>query len=356
MAYQDVILYYFTGTGNSFRAACWMAETSCEQGAEAQVISIEDAQPQRELRAGQLVGLFCPTHGFTAPWAMIRFALTLPKCEGLDAFVVLTRAGVLVGKRLIQGLEGSGAYLLSLILMLKGYRVRGVMGLDMPGAWTAVAPGFSKPVAEAILARVKPRALAFFSAILGGQRKYKGLVELAVGLVLLPLSLAYLLMGRFMLAKLFYATNACNGCGLCAQACPLKAVRMRGGKPYWTLLCESCTRCMNYCPKRAVEASYPFAALLMYLSGLPAAAVLLDLLARRFTAASGWHGPMLEWIIAYPYKLLAFAVTYLVFWLVMRIPLVNSFVTFFTPTRFYRRYHEPGTHLGEIATKRFLNR
>ncbi|NQT87762.1 4Fe-4S binding protein [bacterium] len=45
----------------------------------------------------------------------------------------------------------------------------------------------------------------------------------------LPVSLAYALPGRFYLAKMMFASSACNGCGLCAANCPFGASRVWTG-------------------------------------------------------------------------------------------------------------------------------
>ncbi len=119
-------------------------------------------------------------------------------------------------------------------------------------------------------------------------------------------------------------------------------------RPYWTFTCESCMRCMNFCPRGAVEASYPLGALMIYLISLPVAGLLLDWLARWFAGAAGLKGGLVEWIIAYPFMLLSFVVAYAVFSLCLRIPLFNRLVTFLTPTRYYRRYREPGARLGDL--------
>ena len=369
MGKGTLLLYFFSGTGNSYRAALWMAETARQHGWEARVIPLDQAQPKLDFdaQAGgtRMVGLVCPTHGFTAPWAMIHFALRLPRRQNTltqtpaarategrsSAFAVLTRAGMKLGSVYTPGLDGTGAYILALILALKGYRVLGAAGLDMPGSWTAVMPGFSRSTAQAIEARARPTAEKFMRRVLAGQSAFWSIVPLILGLVLLPLSLAYLLFGRFFLAKLFYAYTACDGCGLCARSCPVHAIRMMGKenpRPYWTFLCESCSRCMNFCPRSAVEVSYPFGALGLYLGSLPVAALALDGLARAVTQAAGWNSPLVETIIAYPYKLLSLAAAYGIFVLAMRVPIINRALTLASPPHYYRRYREPGTHLADL--------
>ncbi len=224
--YDHLLVYYFTGTGNSYRAATWLVETARRREIDAQCVPMDSAQVQDEMtgKANQLVGLVGPTHGFTAPWWMIHFALCLPPGQGTHAFVLFTRGAVMQGRLFIPGLEGTAAYLLAFILWLKGYRVRGAGGLDMPSNWTALIPGQRPAAVEAIIARAYPRAVGFIERLLVGGMAFQGWLSLALGLLLLPISTGYLLVGRFFLAKLFFASPECSGCGVCAGACPVGGI------------------------------------------------------------------------------------------------------------------------------------
>ncbi len=53
--------------------------------------------------------------------------------------------------------------------------------------------------------------------------------------------------------KPFYATDLCNGCGLCAERCPAQTIRLQDGKPIWGKTCYQCTACLNNCPQGAIE-------------------------------------------------------------------------------------------------------
>ena len=56
--------------------------------------------------------------------------------------------------------------------------------------------------------------------------------------------------------KIFYkwykVTKTCDGCGICEKVCPVSAVTIKNGKPYFSKKCEHCQGCMNWCPKRAI--------------------------------------------------------------------------------------------------------
>lgn len=54
-------------------------------------------------------------------------------------------------------------------------------------------------------------------------------------------------------ARPFFATDRCNGCGLCAQRCPASAISMKDEKPVWKAQCYQCLRCINACPRQAIQ-------------------------------------------------------------------------------------------------------
>lgn len=355
--YDDVTVYYSTGTGNSYRVTIWISDLATEAGAAARVESIEEASSAADPRTGprSLVGLVFPTHAFTAPWAVVQFALALPNCPGTHAFLVATRGGMKLGSLFVPGFEGTGCLLLALILMLKGYAVRGTLGADMPANWLVIHPGFSESSAEAIVDRCRPRVVELVGELLAGRRRFGNPLVLLLGLVLSPLSLGYLVWGRRFLAKLFFASDRCTGCGICATSCPRGAIRLtrdrRGGnpRPYWSYTCESCMRCMGYCPERAIEASYSWAYILYNLTTVPAGAYLLRQLGRRIPAIGRLKSQPLEKPLQLGYNVGAVYLAYHVFSAALRIPAINRFFTLTTPTHYYRRYHAAGTSVDRLA-------
>jgi len=354
---QRVVLYFYSGTGNSYRVASWMADAARAVGAEVSVRSISSGAlaSTEEIGVGKttslLLGLVMPTHGFTAPWAMLRFAMRLPHGRGAHAIVVATRAGGRIGPLFTPGIEGSATLLIALILVFKGYRIWGATGVDMPSNWIALHPGMIPATVEKIEARARVRTDGFIGDILAGRRRFTGWISLLIGLWFFYISLGYLLVGRLFLSKLFFASHRCTGCGLCAEHCPNDAIRMQGsgkrGRPYWTFRCESCMRCMAYCPAQAIEASHPLAVGVYLLAAVIPTAVWLDGLSALLPALAVLEQlPRWAWMTIYAVGILG--AVYPIFHALLNIGWINRLCTLTTLTHYYRRYHEPETTLRDL--------
>ncbi|MDH4183200.1 MAG: EFR1 family ferrodoxin [Nitrospinota bacterium] len=350
--YTQVTIYYATGTGNTFRAANWMKELAEGSGATARLVAIHQKpqiQPPED-SPGHLAGFMAPAHGFITMWPMLMFAIRTPRVRQCSAFVIHTRAGVKFGRLFVPGLEGVGNYLMALILWLKGYSIRGVMGLDMPSNWMSLHPGLKPANAEAIINRGRRKTEVFAGRILNMRRAFWSPWAFLAGIPLLPVSIAYLFMGRFFLAKLFFASYRCDNCYLCVNLCPNGAVIKAGPgqRPYWTFECESCMRCMAYCPKEAIEAGHSIGLIMGYVTAIPAGAYLLGALTRRLPWLAGRQVEAAEFFINYLFALGAMFLLYRLFHRLMDNWFFNRLFTYTTLTRIYRRYHEPDSRLGAL--------
>lgn len=279
-------LIYLSGTGHNWQAARWFEEYCAQAGRPVRVTALEDfspAAPEREAETDgspALWGLFYPVYGFSPPWLLLTRLLKFPPGGGRPVFLVNVRGAVKAGRFILWGVSGLALWLPWLLLTLKGYRVRGAAALEAPSNWITAHPGADRETAEYMLTRSRPQIEALAADLTGGRRHWQGKIfaGLPFDLLMLPLSLAYLPLGRITLAKMFVAGPSCNRCGRCAEACPARAVTLRPD-PYWSRNCLSCYRCLNACPQKAIYPSH-----LPLLVGLAAAVAAFHL------AGGGWAG------------------------------------------------------------------
>jgi len=341
-AYDAVELVVWSGTGNSRRVAVRVAAAARIRGAEAVVRSGgETAAPLVPNPLGRrLLGLLGPTHGFTAPWPLLRAALTEPAVRGTDAFVLVTRGAMRLGRWILPGFEGTAAVLPALLLALRGARVRGMGAVDMPQNWTVAFPAGSPASVAAIVARGDARADAFAARLLRGERAVGGWAQAVVGAMMLPLSLAYLLVARLMLAKAFFADERCTSCGACAAGCPHGAIRLLGPgrRPYWTFACHNCMRCMSRCPEGAIQGAQGWLLFYAWLTGLPVAASVVA----WWGVSAGWASDTVRALVGYGWIVAAVWVAYGLLWLGLGVPGLRRILGWTTLTRRYRRYRGPG--------------
>ncbi len=266
--YSNIIIYYFSGTGNARNAAEWIGNIARTKGIATHICNIDRFEDIYipELEDGKtLIGFCFPTHGFGPAPLMLKFISLFPSLPNADAFILNTRAGLKLSKLFVPGLSGLAQIVPAAILRLKGYRIVGMQPLDLPSNWISLHPGVKEKVKDSIYERCRGIINRFSNKLLSGKKVYKALISIPVDLAISPISLGYYFIGRYAIAKTFIATNDCNNCGLCIEQCPLEAIKLINNRPFWTYRCESCMRCMNGCPKRAIETAHLYTVIIWYL-------------------------------------------------------------------------------------------
>ena len=343
MSYDRLTIYCFSGTGNALTAGRWIAAAAAGKGIKADLVAIDRFRKIEPPGAGKrgLIGFCYPTHGFGIPWFMLKFILKFPVRGRCGFFLLNTRAGSKIGRLLLPGVSGIAQVLPALILLLKGFRLRGLFPVDLPSNWTSVHPGYNRSAIRALFERSRNMTSRFSDWILTGRfaSRPNVLVMLPVDLLLAPVALLYFVYGRFWLAKLFFASSACDGCGLCAEKCPTASIRLHGGRPFWKFSCESCMRCLNVCPRRAIQVSHLLAVLIGVAGSYLPLALVFKLVDPRLPAAL--RGPLnfaINWGI---YMSLIFLLSGLAYWL-MRVDAIRRLFTLTSLTRYWRHYLAPG--------------
>ncbi|HNW27892.1 MAG TPA: EFR1 family ferrodoxin [Spirochaetota bacterium] len=342
--YKKLIIYYFTGTGNALMAARWIIKKASTMGIATELHPIDrDYRPDPgSIDSATLMGFLYPTHGFNAAPSMLYFLAKFPRARGAHAFVLNTRAGSKIFRLLGPGLSGLAQVLPMLILAIKRYSIRGGLPLDMPSNWISLHPGYSDRWISFIIKRCEEITGNFTDAILAGKRRFfRTMITLPLDIAIAPIAVIYFLIGRFILAKTFIYSSSCNNCMICVNNCPVGAIEIRHGKPYWKFTCESCMRCIDNCPQQAIQASHLFFLIIVLISQIPLTMYL-------FTSM-----PILT-VINYPiivYFLNSYIMLLMVFFLygalqwLLQLKPVNALFTYTSLTRYWRRYRAPGIKL-----------
>lgn len=335
----SVLIYFFSGTGNSWKLALWSAAELEKNGFEAQIRSIKQPVNQQNL---DLLVLSSPTHGFIASWEIMRWLIGLAPGKGRKAAVLMSRGALKIGKIFIPGLEGTGLYLQALVLWLKGYNVIGARAFDMPSNWILIHPPLKTDAILEIEKKAQSEISIFWNRIFSGQKNFGGKIRFLFGLLLAPVSFAYLLFGRFMLAKLYFYSNACTSCGLCASKCPFGALKMRLAgdkeKPYWTFYCSNCMRCINLCPEKAIETGHLWMVIMCLVASF-------DLLQEMLTHLGGgalssvFNFQPMAFLLHWANFIFLVWVSYAFFWKILRLKKANNIFKWGSFTRFYSRYN-----------------
>ncbi|PKL18511.1 MAG: hypothetical protein CVV49_05345 [Spirochaetae bacterium HGW-Spirochaetae-5] len=345
--YKQLTIYYFSGTGNAKHCAAWICETADRLGIKSDMIDISKTEVGSIIppSAGTLVGFCSPTHGFHFPEITRKFIFRFPSTAGADAFVLNTRAGVRLFKIVIPGLSGVLHYISSIILMTKGYRITGLIPVDLPSNWISLHPAIEQAGTEIIYEKQKIKVTGFAEKILTGRPVYRALYDIVQDTIISPVTLGYILIGRFYISKSYFASRKCSKCMRCIKECPVNAVSVVNGRMFWSWKCESCMHCMNICPERAIETPHGFIIAFVYIVSITSSSAITYFITNFYT------GPYHSWInnelisltIIYALALPFYFITYRIMHYLMRFRIIERIMTLtsLTHLKYWGRYKAP---------------
>jgi len=346
LPYKQLSLYFFSGTGNARFAAQKIAAFAQKTGVEAKVYNISEiGEEAPEIPESALAGFCFPTHGFNAPPAVLKFIRKFPRGKN-RVFLLNTRAGMRIGKLHTAGIGGLALWLPALLLLLKGYKTIGFRPLDLPSNWISLHPGLTGKAVRFIFGRCEQTLEHFTGRILSGKPVLDGLLWFPVDITVSPVSVAYYFYGRFALAKTFFASYRCVGCGVCIDNCPVKAIEFRNDRPYWTFSCESCMKCMNHCPHRAIETAHGYTFLLWWLAFSLLPLLIVKILVNVGVISGEFYKANTDLLFYGSMTLFGLVIVFAGYRLLhqlLRVKIINKIITYTSLTHFvwWRRYKVP---------------
>lgn len=323
--YQNLLIFYFSGTGNALSAARWIQENGEKEKLNTRLESIEKhgnfrlEQPEGK----SLIAFTYPTHGFAAPWLMLKFLWKFPGVKDADVLFVNTKAGAKFGKFFIPGMTGLAQWLSIFIFWSKGYCVKGSLPLDMPHSWTSFFPPNSIQSSVQITDRCHLIVNKMCDRVFSGRKYFRYTVwtQLWFDILVIWIVPLYVFIGRFFLAKTLFSSSKCNNCRICEESCPVKAIEIRNGMPFWKYTCESCMRCMNICPQKSIQS---------WITRILIIGYFLVTLGITYTHLNNYLLHALVSILLFP--------IYWFFIKLMHIKVINALFTYTSLTRYWKRY------------------
>lgn len=230
------MIYYFSGTGNSK----WIAEQIARlTGEQAQSIPdlVKNGPTAVYAGAGSVIGVVFPVYAWGAPLLVERFCRSIQVENGAYAYAVCTCG------------DEAG---LAMRRLKRFFPIKGAWSFSMPNNYIVGFDVDSPALEREKIAAARERLARVSESILAGKQEFDVWTGPAAWLKTALVRPMFNAFARR--TKPFYATSACNGCELCARACPTKAIEMRQGKPVWVRKhCAQCMACINRCPKTAIQ-------------------------------------------------------------------------------------------------------
>lgn len=232
---------YFSGTGNSRYALEYFLKQFDES---AEAVSIEDEDAARKIRCHTEIIFSYPVQYSNIPKMVKDFVyLNAYLWDGKKVFIIAT----------MGMFSGDGAGLLGRRLCRYGAQISGGLHLKMPDSiadvWALKRPleknkelvcKAERKIAQAALRMkngdVPQDGMGFLKQMVGlfGQRLY------------------FSSKTAQYTERIKVDTIACNGCGKCAELCPMESIQVRHKVARAGNRCTMCYRCINNCPQQAI--------------------------------------------------------------------------------------------------------
>jgi ferredoxin len=232
-------IYYFTATGNSFYTARLLADGV----GDSTLIPIVKTLNSGESVTGERIILVFPVYMYRAPKIVCRFAAKIKKAASICAVVTM------------GGESGTTFNQLRSILRKNSLDLHAAFRVKMPdNFFTAYENAVPDDKQKKKLDEASGRITEVVNHIKNGDHiieKDTSFLKtwiwpgiwFAAGYYSIP----------WLAKKSFVVEQSCNGCGTCAEVCPVGNIIMTDGKPVWSDHCELCLACRHWCPCKAIH-------------------------------------------------------------------------------------------------------
>jgi len=232
------VLYYFSATGNTLSIA---KDLAAELGDTA-LVPIVKADPHQS-DSIDAIGIIFPVYCWGMPKIVAEFVDKLENASGKYIFAVCNYGGTLFTS--LKSVE--------LALARKNLKLSAGFAIKMPGNYIPMFPVRSEKKQQQMFDAAQKKIKLIASLVKNRETKPIEQVNIPV-LSILTLGMNGSLMKHIGdTDKKFWITAECNGCGICANVCPVNNIKMTDEKPVWNHNCQHCLACLHWCPQKAIQ-------------------------------------------------------------------------------------------------------
>ena len=233
------MILYFSGTGNSKYVAQRIADALDEP-----LCSLNDRIKSGDtapVETGGRLIIVTPTYAWRIPRIVREWLLNTTLTGAKQAWFVMTCGGEI----------GNAGKYNHALCQEKGLTCMGTAQLLMPENYIAMFGAPQASEARQIVSKAEPDIDRAIAAIAAGEQfppTRNNLYDRFMSGPVNPIFYSF-----FVKAKAFTTSDACVGCGQCAERCPMNNITLQNGRPVWGGRCTHCMACICYCPVEAIE-------------------------------------------------------------------------------------------------------
>jgi ferredoxin/flavodoxin len=240
------VIFYFSGTGNTWWAADRIKKQLDAKNINADIVSIDSVDPKKAdwwIKASDLVFFGWPVYGSDMPEPMKLFIDNLlPVEKGKHIHTFCTQ----------MAFSGDGAWFYHKNFEDKGLIIDSAYHFIMPSnvsVWRGPlgAPRSKDRIAR-IMARCEKRIDRYISRLLFGKYRIMGKHSYPLGILQRA---PYRLFYKMFRDLVGVNKERCTKCGICASLCPSENITMPEF-PEFKGKCSLCLRCYSFCPESAI--------------------------------------------------------------------------------------------------------
>ena len=233
------MIVYFTGTGNSRYCAEFLADRLNDDVLDSKAYT--SAQIAADLTSEKPWVFVAPTYAWQMPRAFAEFIRKGAFKGDRRAWFVLTCGGEI----------GAAGKSLKKLCADVGLEYMGVAPVEMPNNYLLMFEVPKADEAEEIVGAAE-KVLERAAEWIGNGRAFPQATpsfgDRVKSSVIAPMFTKF-----YASAAKFRVKPNCNGCGVCAEVCPLGNITIEHGKPVWGKRCTQCCACISRCRRKAIE-------------------------------------------------------------------------------------------------------